>query len=186
MRSKIFVATVAMIALTGVAAQEATAQMNGADKAFSLEFRGTAALPTFDIADAADLGYGGGFGIGYQVSDKIRLMADVDLAMHGTPTDDVEINTYHYMAKIGYDAFVSDKVVFTVNLGAGAVSFGGDLPTTETYFAINAGAKLGIKLTDSVQFLISPQGDIAFSDEAVLGTDNSWVWPLGLGFRIQP
>ena len=50
----------------------------------------------------------------------------------------------------------------------------------------NAGAKLGIKLTDSVQFLISPQGDIAFSDEAVLGTDNSWVWPLGLGFRIQP
>ncbi|MDA0330246.1 MAG: hypothetical protein O2958_14730 [Gemmatimonadetes bacterium] len=47
-------------------------------------------------------------------------------------------------------------------------------------------AKLGIKLSDSVQLLISPQGDIAFSDEAALGTNNSWVWPLAAGFRILP
>lgn len=181
-----FVAALAAIALSGAVAQETTAQMGSSDRPFSLEVRGTAAVPTFDIADAADPGYGGGFGLGYRVSDKFRLMADVDLAIHSTPTDGVDINTYHYMAKVGYDAFESDRLVFTVNLGLGAVTFGGDLPSAETYVAINAGAKLGIRLTDSVQLLISPQGDIAFSDEAVLGTDNSWVWPLGIGLRITP
>jgi len=54
-----------------------------------------------------------------------------------------------------------------------------------TYPAINAGAKLGIQLSPSVDFLISPQGDIAFSDEAEVGTSNSWVWPFGVGLRIE-
>jgi hypothetical protein len=36
-----------------------------------------------------------------------------------------------------------------------------------------------------VDFLISPQGDIAFSDEAEVGTSNSWVWPFGVGLRIK-
>jgi hypothetical protein len=160
--------------------------MSSDDKAFSFELRGTAMVPTFDISDAADVGYGGGFGLGYQLSDNIRLMADVDLGVHGTPTAGVDINTYHYMGKVGYDLYRSDRMVFTVNLGAGAVTFGGDLPWNETYFAINAGAKLGYKLTDSVEFLISPQGDIAFSDTDAVGTDNSWVWPFGIGFRVSP
>ncbi len=57
---------------------------------------------------------------------------------------------------------------------------------TETYFAINAGAKIYIMVADQVDLVISPQGDIAFSDKDVLGTDNAWVWPLtaGINFRI--
>jgi hypothetical protein len=32
---------------------------------------------------------------------------------------------------------------------------------------------------------MSPQGDIAFTDEDVLGTDNAWVWPFSVGVRIN-
>jgi hypothetical protein len=179
MNKKIFVAAAALF---GVNAMDASAQSY--DK-MSFEIRGTSVVPTFDIADVANVGWGGGVGLGYLASDKVRLMADFDFGAHGTDTPDVTINTYHYMAKVGYEVFSSDKVTFSVNLGAGAVTFGGDLPDSYTYPAINAGAKLGIQLSPSVDFLISPQGDIAFSDEAEVGTSNSWVWPFGVGLRIK-
>ncbi len=187
MRTTVCVAAAAAAAVAvGVSAPtEGAAQMAQVEKPISLELRGTAMLPTFDIADAADLGFGGGVGIGYRVTEKIRLMADVDVGIHGTATPDFNINTYHYLAKVGFDAFENEKVVLTLNLGAGAMTFGGDLSSSQTYFAINAGAKLGIKATPSVDILISPQGDIAFSDEADLGTTNAWVWPLGVGFRVK-
>jgi hypothetical protein len=35
-----------------------------------------------------------------------------------------------------------------------------------------------------VSFLLSPQGDIAFTDEDEVGTGNSWVWPFTAGLRI--
>jgi hypothetical protein len=170
-----------LLAVT-VAASNVSAQV---ERATSLEVRGIAMLPTFDIADAANLGWGGGVGIGYRVSPKVRLMADVDVAIHDTDVTDFQINTYHYMGKVGYDVVDNGKVVVTLNLGAGAVTFGGDLPESKTYFAINAGAKVGIRLSPSLEFLISPQGDIAFTKEADLGTTNSWVWPLGVGLRAK-
>jgi hypothetical protein len=33
--------------------------------------------------------------------------------------------------------------------------------------------------------VVSPQGDIAFSDEAEVGTNNSWVWPVTAGLRVS-
>ncbi len=41
-------------------------------------------------------------------------------------------------------------------------------------------------VADQVDVVISPQGDIAFSDEDVVGTNNAWVWPLtaGINFRF--
>jgi len=185
MRSSLAAAATLGLVLSGLSAGSVSAQMASDSKPFSIEVRGTGMLPTFDIADAADFGYGGGVGIGYHVNDRFRLMADVDIARHGTPTSGFNIDTYHYMAKVGLDVWGTDKAVLTVNLGAGAVTFGGDLPESYTYLAINAGAKLGIKIAPSVEFLISPQGDIAFSDEAELGTSNSWVWPLGIGLRFM-
>ena len=182
MRTKIYIAVAAAIALGGVSVAEAAAQM---DNRTSFEVRGTAMVPTFDIADAANLGWGGGAGLGYRASERVRLMADFDIGIHDTDTPDFNINTLHYMGKVGYDVVSTDKVVLTLNLGAGAVTFAGDLPTSQTYFAINAGAKLGVKLTPSAEFLISPQGDIAFSDEAELGTTNAWVWPFSVGFRLS-
>ncbi len=167
---------------SAAAAGTASAQV---ERRSSFELRGIAMLPTFDIADAANLGWGGGVGVGYRVSPRVRLMADVDVAVHGTDVSGFNINTYHYMGKIGYDVVDNGKVVLTLNLGAGAVTFGGDLPQSKTYFAINAGAKLGVRVSPAVEFLVSPQGDIAFTKKADLGTNNSWVWPLGAGFRVK-
>lgn len=184
MLARTLVSAAVAMTLTGVAAPRASAQTY-ADRPINLELRGTAMLPTFDIADAANLGFGGGAGIGYRVTDKFRVMADFDLGIHGTDVTDFTINTYHYMGKVGFDAVDNEKLLLTVNLGAGAVTFGGDLPSSSTYFAINAGAKLAIKVSPMFDLLISPQGDIAFADEAELGTTNAWVWPLAVGFRVK-
>jgi hypothetical protein len=171
----------ALIALT----ENADAQ-DSAGSAFALELRAAAVVPTFDIADAADLGPGFGLGVGYRVAPKVRLMADFDVGLHPADADpDFKINTYHYMGKVGYDVFVGDRVTVAVNLGAGMVQFGGDLPETKSYPAINAGAKVAIALSNSIDLLISPQGDIAFTEEADLGTTNAWVWPFGAGLRIN-
>lgn len=185
MRSALLMAVTVGLAVGTFGAQDGAAQMASPEPRFSVELRASGVLPTFDIADAADFGFGGGAGIGYLASDRFRLMADVDIARHGTPTSGFHIDTYHYMAKGGLDVWKTDRAVLTVNLGAGAVTFAGDLPSSHTYFAINAGAKLGVRLTPAVELLVSPQGDIAFSDQADLGTDNSWVWPLGLGLRFK-
>lgn len=74
-----------------------------------------------------------------------------------------------------------------VNAGAGAMTFDVQAPGAQakTYVAINVGAKIGYQLTDGVDLLLSPQGDIAFTDEAALGTDNSWVWPFTAGLRFR-
>ncbi|MDP2479465.1 MAG: hypothetical protein Q8W51_07405 [Candidatus Palauibacterales bacterium] len=56
---------------------------------------------------------------------------------------------------------------------------------TKTYFAINVGARIGYRLSDGVDLLLSPQGDIAFTAKAVLGTNNSWVWPFTAGLRFR-
>jgi hypothetical protein len=54
-----------------------------------------------------------------------------------------------------------------------------------TYFAINAGAKLAYNFGPSLALVISPQGDIAFSDDAELTTTNAWVWPVTAGLRVS-
>jgi hypothetical protein len=167
------------------AAMSAPPALAQAAKPVSLELRGIVAVPTFDIDDAANPGPGFGAGIGYQVGPKVRLMADADFAFHPTPTDDVKINTYHLMGKVGFDVVSTEKVTLTLNAGAGVVAFAGDLPESLTYFAINAGAKLGIAVSPGLELLVSPQGDIAFSKTDELGTDNAWVWPLGVGLRFR-
>jgi Outer membrane protein beta-barrel domain len=175
-------ALAAMLALSTAGTAVGSAQSS---RAFAVEARGTAVIPTFDIADVAEVGWGGGLGIGYSVSPRVRLMADFDLGVHGTDQSGFNINTYHYVGKIGYDLVNTDRVVVTANLGVGAVTFGGDLAESKTYPAINAGAKIGIKIAPAIELLISPQGDIAFTKEADLGTTNAWVWPVGLGFRLK-
>jgi len=155
------------------------------DRPTSIELRALAMIPTFGISDVANTGPGFGLGIGYRVSPKVRLMADLDAGFHPTPSPSVDINTYHVMGKVGFDVVSTERVTVTLNTGAGIVQFAGDLAESKRYFAINAGAKIGIRLTDAVELLISPQGDIAFSKEADVGTSNSWVWPIGAGLRFK-
>jgi hypothetical protein len=173
------------LTLAFVASSNAVAAQDSSARPLAVELRGIAMVPTFDIADAADLGPGFGAGIGYRISPAVTLMADFDMAVHPTPTPDFDINTLHYMAKVGYDVYARDPVTVTVNLGAGVVQFAGDLPESKSYFAINAGAKVAVALSDAVDLLISPQGDIAFTKEDDLGTSNAWVWPIGAGFRFR-
>lgn len=177
--------TAGVFGLVAAAFVQGAAAQSQTTAKLALEVRGVAVVPTFDIADAADIGPGFGAGLGYRVAEKVSLMADFDMGIHPTPTPNSDINTLHYMAKVGYDVFVGERVTVTANLGAGVVQFGGDLPETKSYFAINAGAKIAVALSDAVDLLISPQGDIAFTKEAELGTTNAWVWPFGAGLRFR-
>jgi len=165
-------------------AEPASAQV---DRKVSLELRAVAMTPTFGIADdervGADVGAGYGVGLGYRLSQTLRLMADFDAGMHDSGIGDVD--TYHYMAKLGFDVVRGGKVTLTLNAGAGLVSISPDGGDALNYFAINAGAKLGIRLGSAVELLISPQGDIALSDKNEVLTSAAWIWPLGIGLRIN-
>jgi len=65
-----------------------------------------------------------------------------------------------------------------------AMTFDIDGAASHTYPAINVGAKIGYRVSPRVQLLLSPQGDIAFTKDAEVGTSNAWVWPFTVGLRI--
>ena len=148
-----------------------------------------AAVPTFDIADVATTGPALGAAIGYRLSPSIVLIGEFDYGMHkDKATEELDINTLHYMAKVGYSLTGPRAKGWEaiVNLGAGAVSFDIEgAPKTNTYFAINAGAKLSYSFSPSLAVVLSPQGDIAFTKKAELTTDNAWVWPVTAGIRLS-
>ena len=176
------VATVASLAAAPLAAQDVAPKM-------FVEGLAGAAVPTFDIADVATTGPALGAAVGYRLSPAIVLMGEFDYGMHkDKATEEVDINTLHYMAKVGY-SLTGPKArgwEAILNLGAGAVSFDIDgAPKTNTYLAINAGAKLSYNFSPSLAFVLSPQGDIAFTKKAELTTDNAWVWPVTAGVRLS-
>ena len=156
---------------------------------FFIEGLGGAMVPTFDIADVAKTGWAVGTTVGYRLNPRWVLMGEFDYGRHkDKATGSTTINTLHYIAKLGYSLTGPRERGWEalVNLGAGAVSFdveGG--PGTNTYFAINAGAKVAYNFSRSLALVLSPQGDIAFSKESELGTTNAWVWPFTAGVRIN-
>lgn len=176
----------ALLMLVGATAAEA----QEAPRRFTLEGRGGFNVPTFDISDAVDGGPSVGVGLGYQVSPSLWVLGDLDLGFHsGADIGGVEgpdVKVYHYIAKLGYAVVPEGASDWSVilNAGAGAMTFDVDGGTSNTYPAINVGAKIGYRLSPRVSLLLSPQGDIAFSDEDEVGTTNSWVWPFTAGFRI--
>ena len=96
------------------------------------------------------------------------------------------MKVYHYIAKLGYAVVPEGASAWSVilNAGAGAMTFDVDGGSSDTYPAINVGAKIADRLSPRISLLLSPQGDIALSNEDEVGTTNSWVWPLTAGFRI--
>lgn len=177
-----------LMAAAGALLLAAPAGAQTAPRVF-VEGLGGVAVPTFDIADVAETGGALGAAIGFRVSPRVVLMGEFDYGMHkDEATGNVDINTLHYMGKVGYSLTGPRERGWEaiVNLGAGAVSFDVEgAPESFTYFAINAGAKLSYSFNRSVAFVLSPQGDIAFSDEDELGTTNAWVWPVTAGLRIN-
>jgi hypothetical protein len=153
-----------------------------------VEGLGGAVVPTFRIADVAKTGGAFGATIGYRYGPRWVLMGEFDYGMHkDKATGSSDINTLHYMAKVGYSLTGPRERGWEaiVNLGAGAVSFDVQAASqTFTYFAINAGAKLAYHFNRSVAVVLSPQGDIAFGKRSELGTTNAWVWPFTAGLRV--
>ena len=170
----------AMMAAQPLAAQERSGVF--------VEALAGAAVPTFDIADVATSGTAIGVAAGYRLTPNIVLMGEFDYGMHeDEATESVDITTLHYIAKVGYSLTGPRDRGFEaiVNLGAGAVTFDVDGGDSFTYPAINAGAKLSYAFNPSFALVLSPQGDIAFTDEDELGTTNAWVWPITAGVRFS-
>jgi Outer membrane protein beta-barrel domain len=166
-------------------------QAQSVERRVSIEARGGFNVPTFDISDAVDAGPSFGLGAAVQFAPKLWLMGDVDLGFHsgadlagGGEAPDVKV--YHYVAKLGYELLSEGQSPWSVivNAGAGALTFDADGAGSNTYPAINVGAKIGYRLSSRVQLLLSPQGDIALTDDEEVGTSNAWVWPFTAGVRI--
>jgi len=181
------------LALTLAAALAGITQSSAAQlpvsKRFFLEGLGGAVVPTFDISDVAKTGWAAGGTVGYRLNDRWQIMGEFDYGRHKDElTGDVNINTLHYIGKVGYSLTGPKEKGWeaAVNLGAGAVTFDvQNAPQNFTYFAINAGAKITYNFNPQFAFVLSPQGDIAFSDETEVTTNNSWVWPVTAGLRVS-
>jgi hypothetical protein len=168
-----------------------TVQAQSSQHRATIEARGGLNVPTFDISDAVDAGPSFGVGAGVQFAPKLWLMGDVDLGFHsGADLAGVEagpdVKVYHYVAKLGYELLSEGQSPWSVivNAGAGALTFDVDGVGSNTYPAINVGAKIAYRLSPRVHLLLSPQGDIAFTKDDEVGTTNAWVWPFTAGLRI--
>lgn len=179
-----------MFALTTAALLAGATVGQAQDSAPKLFIEGLAgaAVPTFDIADIATTGGAFGATIGYRLSPRWVLMGEFDYGMHkDKPTEAVDINTTHLIGKLGYvvSPATAGKWEVILNLGAGVVNFDVDGAEGNSYFAINAGAKVAYSFNRSLALVLSPQGDIAFTKENELSTSSAWVWPVTAGFRIS-
>ncbi|HLS48208.1 MAG TPA: hypothetical protein VK012_06785 [Gemmatimonadales bacterium] len=179
------------LALSGLLATPLAAQLDGAapaSRAF-VEARVGGAIPTFDIADVADMGLDLGATIGYHLAPNWVLMGAFDYGMHkDEPTGDIDIKTMHFIGAVGYSLTGPRERGWeaAINLGGGIMRIDSDAAAdVHTYPAINAGAKIAYNVNRAVAVVLSPQGNIAFSDEAEVGTSNSWVWPVTAGVRVK-
>jgi hypothetical protein len=181
MKSFFTIATAALLAAAPLSAQDAPRKL-------FVEGLAGAAVPTFDIADVATTGGAFGAAIGYRLSPKWVLMGEFDIGMHeDKATKSVDITTTHFIGKLGYALTNPATKGWDVilNLGAGMVSFDVGDAEANSYFAINAGAKVAYSFSPSLAFVLSPQGDIAFTKESETGSSTAWVWPITAGLRIS-
>lgn len=162
-----------------------------AEAQVALEIRGGLNVPTFDIAGAVKAGPGFGAGLSFKVGERVWLTGDADFGFHSGADlaeggNGPDINVNHYIVKVGYQVYsrADGRVSLFLNAGAGAMTFAVDAGSSFTYPAINVGAKLIVGLGSTVSLVLSPQGDIALSKKAEVGTTNSWVWPFAVGLRF--
>jgi hypothetical protein len=179
---------VLLLAAVGTLAAVSPAMSQDAPRKVFVEALAGVAVPTFDIADVATTGGAFGATIGLRLSPRWVLMGEFDYGMHqDKPTETVDINTTHLIAKLGYALTPPRSRGWDVmlNLGAGVVNFDVDGAEGNSYFAINAGAKLAYSFSPSLALVLSPQGDIAFTKESEVSTTSAWVWPITAGLRIS-
>jgi hypothetical protein len=188
---KSFAAAVScLLAIAGGAAAQGPSGGIAGEPTLMVEARGGVNVPTFDISDAVGSGPSFGIGAAVRVAPRVYLLGDVDAGFHSGASlpgggNGPDVNVYHYIAKVGYDLVPASDSRWSllVNAGAGALTFDVDGAGSNTYPAINVGAKIGYRLNSRLSLVLSPQGDIAFSKEEELGTSNAWVWPFTAGIR---
>ena len=182
LKTCILCAGLACVSAPSLAGQQQPIQIFG-------EARGGAVVPTFDIADVATTGPSFGLTLGFHLEPRWVIMAEFDYGFHeDDPSGLLDINTIHYMAKVGYsfNGPRNEGWEWVGNLGIGGVTFDvEDAPNTFTYFAISAGGKVIYHIGPRFGVVLSPQGHIAFSDSDEVGTSDSWVWPFTAGLRVK-
>lgn len=152
--------------------------------------RYVAAVPTFDITDLAKTGPVFGGALSYKPAERLLVVGEFDYGTHDLKGASADVIVSHYMAKVGYLVYegAEGKLKAYVNLGLGAVSFDPDVngADTNTYFAINAGAKVYYHVTPLFSVVPSPQGDIAFTskDDGFTGS-TAWVWSFTAGVAFS-
>lgn len=186
--------------ILGLVAVAAAVFASAASAQFTINARAGLGVPTGTIADSdnavlgvgaeSGLALGAGFGIG--LGDRWTLRVNGDLTSHSTEassgTAGPDVDVLHFIAGLGYLLTDPNSPFYvSVNAGAGLMSFDIDAPSVdaETYFAINAGAEIGYWVSDNLAIFASPQGDIAFSDEDVLGSSTAFVWPFTGGIKVK-
>ncbi len=174
-RGIVALAVMALAGPTSVAAQEA------GQRQFFFEVRGGVNVPTFDVADAVDAGVGVGGTFGVMVAPRVWLLAEGDFGFHGSAIQSgPDVDVFHYMGKVGYEVYNNDQVSVLLNAGAGVLNFRPDGGGSTTDVAIGVGGKIAFAVSEQIAIVISPQGDIAFTDG-----DTAWVWPFTAGIRVN-
>lgn len=158
------------------------------DRSLSFEARAGAAVPTFDIADAAKTGWLVGGGVNVPLNDRWGIRAGIDAGFHDAEaSDEVTITTLHYIAGLEYRYLPpGSRWMVSANAGAGAMTIDIEDVDSFTYPAINVGGRVGYAVADRATVFASAQGDIAFSDEEEVGSGEAWVWPFSVGVEITP
>lgn len=166
------------------------AALSAQDRSAAVSVRGGIAAPTFDITDIAETGPAFGVGVQVPVGERLFIRGAADFGTHGVvDTDDVDVKVNHYIVGLGLpvvEPTPESPWRVSLNAGAGLMSFDVDgASETNTYFAINVGGEVEYAVSETVSLLLSPQGDIAFTDEDDGFTGSTaWVWPVTAGAKF--
>ena len=160
------------------------------DRPAAFSVRGGFAVPTFDITDIAESGPAFGVGVQVPVGERLFVRGAADFGTHDVvDTSDVDVKVNHYIVGLGLPVVQPTSESpwrVSLNAGAGLMSFDVDgASETNTYFAINVGGEVEYAVSEKVSLLLSPQGDIAFTDEDDGFTGSTaWVWPITAGAKF--
>lgn len=161
------------------------------ERSVAVSVRGGLNVPTFDITDVAETGPGFGFGVQAPLGERLFVRGAADFGSHDVVgAEDLDVKVNHYIVGLGLpvvEPMGDSRWSVSVNAGAGIMTFDVDgASESNSYFAINVGGEVEYALSDNVSLLLSPQGDIAFVDEADGFTGSTaWVWPFTAGAKFR-
>ena len=199
-------AVCAMVALT-IPLQTASAQQ---DARITVDPRAGLEFPIGGLSEIHSFGFTGGAGVAFEISPHINLRGDFDAGIlnekSGIRTPSLTV--LHYNAGIEFDfaapEFQEFPLSFRWNLGAGGTTLTGDesFPGAEdvdfsaTYPSFTTGAKIGYRLSPSVELFAGGSLHLIFADESETAElfknapgrqpfGNTWSAPVTLGLRAS-